>query len=260
VPAIHWVNRPTFQQVVQVGVDVPISRAFGAGSLQAPGNKKIGFAFDVQSLVGGGADGRFYLRDFGAKRSIEVQEISSAGSPAGSGCGTIPSGGANTFEFTGSGRFDGAGSHSVHVCAQDNSSGPDRLHVDCATCPYNTITSAMSETLTGGNIVVRGADSSPPPPGQPQVVVLDPVLGAIGGLGVPLTMTATAYDSTGNPVPGAALSLLSSSGLLSITPLAQLTDADGRLVYRVLGLPGLDVEVSALAGNLASNPVRVSWK
>jgi hypothetical protein len=262
VPAIHWVNRPTFQQVVQVGVDVPVSRGFGAGALTGAGGKKIGFAFDVQELIGGGAEGRFLLHDFKTKKTVDMQEISNAGSPAGDGCGSISSGAPDSFEFTGTGRFNGSGSHTVHVCIQDNADpgdGADRLHVECATCPYNTTTAAASEALTFGNIDVAGADEAPPPPGTPQVVVLGPVLGAIGSLGAPLTLTATAYDAEGNPVPGMALSFLAGAPL-NLSPLAAITDSEGQLIFTAAALLPVDTEIRAVAAGTHSNPVQLSWK
>jgi hypothetical protein len=264
VPAIHWVNRPTFQQVVQVGIPVPVARGLGAGALQGANGKKISFAFDVRALLGGGAGGAFQLRDFGAKRSIEVEEIDAAAAPAGSGCGSIAAGAPGSFQFTGSGTFNGSGTHSVRVCVQDSAdpgAGADRIHVDCATCTYDTSTAARSELITAGNIKVIVGDQPAEESAQPQVITLEPPPG--GGLtppGTPVALTATAYDGRGRIIEGAPLSLLSSSALAGISALAPVTDGNGQLVFLVVAPIGLEVELSASLGSLRSNPVLVTWK
>jgi acyl-homoserine lactone acylase PvdQ len=263
VPAIHWINRPTFQQVVQVGVAVPVARSFGAGALQTASGKKIGFAFDVQALVGGEAEGRFLLHDFAARKTLDVRDISSVNAPAEGDCGSIAAGAPNSLEFTGTGKFNGGGTHAVHVCVQDNAdpgTGADRLHVACATCPYNTSSAATSEVLTYGNIKVSGGTEAPASAGQPQVITLDPVTGAAAGLGAPVTLTATVYDAAGQPIEGAALSLLPGSGLVNLTPLATATSSDGKLIFTAVALLGVDAEISALVGSARSNPVLVSWR
>jgi hypothetical protein len=114
--------------------------------------------------------------------------------------------------------------------------------------------------LTQGNIKVSGGGAAAPPAGEPQVIALDPVLAATAVPGVPQTLTATVYDGAGNPIEGAALSLLSGNPLVGVSPLAVATDKDGRLRFTLVAPIGLEVEVSGLAGGLSSNPVQLTWK
>ncbi|MBI2914011.1 MAG: penicillin acylase family protein [Chloroflexi bacterium] len=157
VPAIHWINRPTFQQVVQIDMPEVVARSSGAGSLSRADGKKIGFTYGVQAYAGGGGQGEFRLTDAAGKHKIDVEQIVSAGSPAAGPCGVVPAGAPHSFEFTGSGTFDSASGVTVHVCVQDTADpgkGVDLMHVDCAGCPYTTSPPATSEVLSGGNLKV----------------------------------------------------------------------------------------------------------
>ena len=114
--------------------------------------------------------------------------------------------------------------------------------------------------MSAGNIKVSAAGTAPAPAGQPQVIALGPLLGATAAPGVAQTLTATVYDGAGRPVEGAALAVFSGNSLISITPLALATDEDGRLELTLVAPIALQVEVSALAEALSSNPVQVTWK
>ncbi len=256
VPPIHWINRPTFQQVVQVGVPVPAGDSFGAGSLAAAAGGKIGFTYKIRAFVGGSGDGRFRLRDFEAGHAIDITQVRSARSPAGSGCGNVPAGGPNTFEFSGSANFDGAGGQSVHVCVQDNGDpggGRDVLHVDCSSCPYNTQTAAAAELLAAGNLKVHGGTAPAPAPGGASVVSLEPALGLSTNT-LPASLTATVYDAFGQPVPGVPVVLKDPTGLLSLTSVA---DAGGTASFALNSADALLREWTATVAGLESNPVRL---
>ncbi len=250
VEAIHWVNRPTFQQVVQINGPQTIGQAFGAGSLNGPNGKKIAFDFDVDALSNGAGAGSFKLHDTGGHQKIEVQSITSAKTVAGSNCGSIAAGAAHSFEFTGSGKFNGVGGRTIHVCVQDNAdpgTGLDRLHVDCSNCPYNTASPYTNELLYKGNLKVNAPPPPPAtPPGQPSVVSLDPILGTVAG--VPVLLTATVYDATGQPIPNAPVSLTGVGAL----PLSAVSNALGQAVFAVIPV-GIPTAV-ATSGGIESNP------
>jgi acyl-homoserine lactone acylase PvdQ len=251
VPAIEWVNRPTFQQVVQINGPQTVAQAIGAGALTASNGKPIGFSFNVRAYVNGGGDGRFSLNDQAGKQKIDVREITSAHSPAGAACGTVPAGAAHTFEFTGGGTFNGASGRTIHVCVQDNADpgkGLDRLHVDCAGCPYGTIAPYTTELLSSGNVKVI----APPPPaggtsGPPSVVSLDPVMGA--PIGQPTTLTVQVYDTNGQPVAEAQVTV---NGIGPAT-LTELTDSLGQAA--IPALPLTATLAVASVGGVDSNPV-----
>jgi hypothetical protein len=252
VPAIHWINRPTFQQVVQINGPQVVASANGAGSLSGPGGKKIGFSLNVEAYANGGGQGTFQLNDTANHQKVDLHDITSARVPAGPACGSIPAGAAHTFEFTGTGKFNGVSGRTVHVCVQDDGDpgkGLDKLHVDCATCPYNTSSPYTNELLYSGNIDVNSPPPPEAPPGAPSVVSLDPVLGALTG--VPQVLTATVYDSAGQPVPNAPVSL---SGV-TLLPLNLVTDALGQAVFLVL--PTGTPSAVASAGGVQSNPVPI---
>ena len=247
VPAIHWINRPTFQQVVQINGPEPAGKAFGSGSLEGPGGKKIGFTMQVEAFSNGTGQGRFQLHDHGSKEKIDLGEIDSMQAPAGSGCGQVPAGGAGTFEFTGSGAYEGAAGHTVRVCVQDNGDpgkNNDRIHAQCLTCPYDTTPPYTSEVISAGNIRVigmPGAAPDEPAPDEPSVVILDPALG--GGL----LLTATVLDASGDPLSGVPVTLQGAS----LLPLTAVTDLLGQAVFIA---PRLGT-AQASAGGIGSNPV-----
>jgi hypothetical protein len=251
VPAIEWVNRPTFQQVVQINGPQTVARAIGAGALTASNGKPIGFTLDVSAYANGGGEGRFSLQDQAGKQKIDVRVITSAHSPAGPGCGTVPTGAAHTFELTGAGTFNGTSGRTIHVCVQDNADpgkGLDRLHVDCAGCPYSTVAPYTTELLASGNIDVI----APPPPdpgsaGSPSVVSLEPALGAPSGQ--PTTLTVQAYDTNGQPVTGAQVTV-AGIGLVTLTG---LTDSLGQAAIPALPLTATTAVASV--GGMSSNPV-----
>ena len=237
VPAIEWVNRPTFQQVVQINGLQTVAQANGAGALTASNGKPIGFSFNVSAYANGGGGGRFSLDDQVGKQQIDVREITSA-PPGGPGCGTVPAGAAHTFEFTGSGMFNGTSGRTIHVCVRDNADpgkGLDRLHVDCAGCPYSTIAPYTTELLSSGNVKVIAPPSlASGTTGPPSVVSLDPVLGAPSGQ--PTTLTVQVYDANGQPVAGAQVTV---NGIGPAT-LTGLTDSLGQAAIPALPLTGDD--------------------
>jgi acyl-homoserine lactone acylase PvdQ len=252
VPAIHWINRPTFQQVVQIDGPRVIGSAFGAGSLNGTAGQKS-FVFDVDAFHNGSGAGDFYLNDFASGQDINVQTITSAHTAAGPGCGTISSGAPNSFEFTGTGSYNGTGGRTFHVCVQDNDdpgNGLDRLHIDCASCPFSTGLPGASELLYSGNIKVNGPPpTTAPTPGEPAVISLDPVLGVVAG--IPLLLTAIVEDGAGQPVPGVPVKL---SGVTAL-PLTGITDSQGKALFAVVPI-GTPTAVAS-AGALTSNPARL---
>lgn len=259
VAAIHWINRPTFQQLVEVGSPLRVALSFGAGSLTPPGSDKIGFVYRVEAFLGGTGSGRFRLRDFAADHYIDVQRITAAHAPArGPSCGGVSLGGPNTFEFTGVGTIDGTGSHAVHVCVEDAGDpggGADLLHVDCDTCPY-----AASGALSTGNLKVNGPAGAAAPAAGASVVALEPALGLSGAAGEPLLLTATVYDGNGEPLSGVEVQLLGGGGLITVTPIAAVTDPSGRLSFLVASPQAALAEWTAVAAGVQSNPVGLVWR
>ena len=256
VPAIHWINRPTFQQVVNIPPPVEVASAFGSGSLRTASGAKTGFVFDVTALSSGEGEGGFRLNDHGGHHKIDVREITGVRTPSGGACGSVPAGGANTLEFWGTGTFDGAAAHGVHVCVQDNGEpgkGVDRLHVDCAGCPYSTDSSF--EVLTSGNLRVRV--QQPPAEGgtaTASVVVLEPALDLDVVPGQAPALGVTVYDGQGRPLSGVPVVLSDATGLLSLAPV--LTDSLGQAAV-VLPTALAAREWTAVVGGLESNPVLV---
>ena len=255
VPAIHWINRPTFQQVVQVNPPQPAGNAFGAGALKADNGKKIGFAFYVEALSNGDGDGFFALDDPNGNKTIDVRDVSKVRAPAGAGCGAVPAGGAGSVEITGTGQYKGAGNHTVKVCAQDNGTpgkNNDKLHVVCVTCPYNTSSPYTTEVLHQGNIV-NNVTPVPPPGGgggagseAPAVVSLEPVFGGLG------PVTAVVYNAAGQPLSGVPVTLTGVGAL----PLTAVSNALGQVTFLVN--PLLSGTATATAGGVESNPVRIA--
>jgi hypothetical protein len=178
---------------------VPVVRGFGAGSLDALGGGKIGFTFEVSAFVGGQNEGRLRLHDQKAKHRIEIGAISTASAPAMGSCGAVQAGAPHSIEFTASGSFDGAAGHTFHVCAQDNGDpgrGADILHLDCATCPYNTTSAAAGRRCGAAtSSFVRRLAGASSEQAAPAVIVLEPALGTTAPL--PIVLTATALDRDG---------------------------------------------------------------
>jgi hypothetical protein len=266
VPAIHWINRPTFQQVVQIEDPHPVALAFGAGALNAANGKKIGFAFRVDALTGGSGDGRFVLYDQAAKKLLDLQDLAAARLPAGEGCGSIPAGASNSFEFSGTATFNGTAGRAVKVCVQDNGdpgSGQDRLHVSCGGCPYDTSSAAQSEVLSQGNVRVRALVGAQPPAtpqtSSPSVIALEPVSGLSGVPGLLQTVTATVYDASGAALAGVPVTLSGGPPLATVVPLSAVTDAQGRITFQLRALLPLEGLWTAQSGGVQSNPVPVVW-
>jgi acyl-homoserine lactone acylase PvdQ len=246
VPAIHWINRPTFQQVVQIVGPTSAGRAFGAGWLTAPDGKAIGFAFDVSAFTNGTGSGRLALRDYSTNKVIDMRNVTLVDAPATGSCGTIAADAANSFVFEGTGTYSGT-QRNFRVCVQDNGdpgAGVDRLHVECVLCPYNTGIGYTSEVLASGNIKVNVAPlpDTTGTTGAPSVIVLDPILG-----GLPV-LTATVLDAAGSPVGGVPVKL---SGV-TVLPLTGITNSLGQAVFAVVPSSSL---AKASVGNLQSNPV-----
>jgi hypothetical protein len=261
VPAIHWINRPTFQQVVQIEDPQTLAQAHGAGWLNTANGKKIGFTLKADVMTGGGASGEFKLHDHATGSTIELHEFDATRAPAGAGCGAVPAGGANSIEFTGTATFNGTTGRTVKVFVQDNSDpgqGHDVIHVECGDCPYNTSTAAASEVLGGGNIKVRTPATPPRAAGSPSVVVVEPALGSSAAPGAIQTVTVTVYDAAGNPVAGVPLTLTGPS-ILSLVPLSPVTNTSGRLTFQLRALLPLTGVWTAQAGGVQSNPVRIVW-
>jgi acyl-homoserine lactone acylase PvdQ len=263
VSAIHWINRPTFQQVVQIEDPQSTATAHGAGWLSATSGKRIGFAFKVEAISDGSGAGRFGLYDFATNKWIDLRDVTAARLPVGSGCGAVTAGGANSMEFSGEATYSGAPGYEVRVCVQDNGDpgqGSDIVHVACGGCPYDTSTAAVSEVLAGGNVKVRGVAAAPPAGGTSNVVMLEPAVGTSGAPGGGLqTVTATVYDAAGNPLAGVPVTL-SGAPILSLVPLAAVTDAQGRLTFELRALLPLNGAWTARSGDLQSNPVRIVWQ
>jgi hypothetical protein len=248
VPAVHWINRPTFQQVVQINNPQPAATAFGAGSIVGPNAKKIGFVIDVQAFSNGIGEGRLQLHDHGGRHKIDITQITSARGLAGANCGAVPAGGAATLEFTGVGRFNGVAGRHFRVCVQDNSrpnTALDRLHVECSDCPYSTTWPYSLEDVVTGNLEVFGLPGAPG--ATPSAVALEPVLGA--PLTVPLQMTATVYDANGAPMANVPVQLTG----VTFLPINANTNASGKATFVVLPLSAATAVASA--GATQSNPV-----
>jgi acyl-homoserine lactone acylase PvdQ len=257
VPAIHWINRPTFQQVVQVGERITVARSFGAGALGAAGGGRIQFVYNVRAFGDGTAEGRFRLMDR-AGAVIEIDGITGAAWPAGEGCGAVPAGGPDTFEFRGTAAFNGAGAHEVSVCVQDNGDpgrGADLLHAECPRCPYTTATAASSAVLETGNLKVRVSGvSGEGGAGQASVIMLEPATGATAKDGALVPISAVVYDSEGEPLPAVEVTLTGVAALGPLSDLLAVTDSLGGATFLV---PAVEAEWTAASGTAASNAVLV---
>ncbi|MBI1886645.1 MAG: penicillin acylase family protein [Chloroflexi bacterium] len=261
-PAIHWINRPTFQQLVQIGRPTHPTASFGAGSLDATGGGKIGFVFKVEGRLGGGGSGRFRLHDHSGGHRIDVQEITAARLlTPGETCAGIVAGPADTFEFSGQGSFDDAPGHTVHVCARDGGdpgAGADRLHVDC-TCGYSTA-SASAETLSSGNLKVRVVTPAETGGnGAPSVVALEPALGATALPGEAVTFTTAVYDERGDPLSGVVVTLIGVTASGNTTSLTSVSDSFGQISFVLLTPEAQVAEWTAMAGGIVSNPVLMAF-
>src|SRR5206468_9570113 len=110
--------------------------------------------------------GSLQIHDPNTKQKIDVIRMITARAPAEPGCGSIASGSPGSAEFNGVASVNGSGAYPLHGCVQDNAEpgkGLDRLHIDCAACPYNTSTSASSELLATGNVRVISTAAPVPP-------------------------------------------------------------------------------------------------
>lgn len=266
VPAIHWINRPTFQQVVQIEDPHPIAMTFGAGALQSAAGKKIGFTFRVEAMSNGDGGGSFKLHDHASGHKLDVDEITSASAPARAGCGAIAEGAVNSFEFSGVGTFNGVPDRDVRICVQDNAepgAGHDLIHVSCSGCPYESAAAAASEVLVQGNVRVRSLVEAglPGTPGtsSPSVIALEPALGLSANPGAVQVVTATVYDAAGTPLAGVPLSLTGGSPLAALLPMGSVTDAQGRIAFQLRSLVSLTGTWVATANGVSSNPVQIVW-
>jgi hypothetical protein len=258
VPAIHWINRPTFQQVVNMPPPVVVGHTFGAGSLRSTSGGKIGFVLDVTGYSDGEAEGALRLHDHRSGVRMATTRLLTAVAPADDACGPIAEGAPDSAEFTALAAFNGSGSHFVRACVQDIADPGkriDKLYIECATCPYSTTTAAGSGTIHSGNIKVYWASPPAAGSGNASVVKIQPALGVDAAPGTAVGVVVEVLDGQGRAIAGVPVALSPLTAIPGVVPVQAVTGATGAIAV-VLPAPLIAPAAwVASAGGIESNPV-----
>jgi serine protease len=236
--------------------------AQGSGWLTTKEGKKLNFNFSA-AVEDGVAEGQLRLRDDADGVRIVANSVTAV-NPVSEPCGDI-SAGANALEFHSAGTFNGSAA-TFRTCVEDNGQpgndpqNPDRFYLECLSgCSYYTAERTPHNGLGGGNIQVReaaGGSSDGGAQSEATFLTLAPFFLAEALAGDTLNLAVTAYDTEGEPLADAPVTLTQTLADGTVITLSGVTGIDGMALFAVTAVLGSS-EYAAIIGDLGSNTILV---